>query len=148
MTRSTLRGGLVPALVLGLLAGCGDGSATVSGTVTYDGQPVKEGYVTFSPADGKGPSAGGPIANGRYTAEKVPPGPKIVLVEAADKPVPSVQSQGDVEKLTKELKGKLGPDGIIRADTIPPTADGNSRKVDVKAGSQELNLDIKKPAAR
>ena len=41
---------VVTAAVLGLLPGCGSSTATVSGEVTYDGQPVGDGYVTFTPA--------------------------------------------------------------------------------------------------
>lgn len=137
-------------LALPLLAacGCGDAGATVSGEVTYDGTPVKSGYVTFAPADGQGPTVGAAITDGRYTAEKVPPGPKVVKVEASGAATPSVQSQGDVEKLSKELKGKLGPDGIIRTAAVPPDADGNNQKADVKGGAQTLDLHLKKPAKK
>jgi hypothetical protein len=39
----------------------------VSGTVTQNGQPVKEGKITFAPAQGtNGPAAGALIENGRY----------------------------------------------------------------------------------
>lgn len=147
MIRALLRQS-APVALLGLLAGCSDGTATVSGTVTYNDEPVKNGYVTFSPADGKGPVAGAQIADGKYTATKVAPGPKVVLVEAADKPVASIQSQGDLEKLPKELRAKMGPDGVIRADTIPPTAEGNNRKVDVVPGPQTIDLPLKRPAKK
>ena len=39
----------------------------VSGTVTQDGMPVKEGRITFAPARGtSGPAAGGKIENGSF----------------------------------------------------------------------------------
>jgi hypothetical protein len=129
-------------------SGCGGAGATVTGAVTYEGEPVKSGYVTFAPADGQGPTVGAAITDGRYTAEKVPPGPKVVKVEASGAATPSVQSQADAEKLSKELKGKLGPDGIIRTATVPPDADGNNQKADVKGGSQTLDLHLKKPAKK
>jgi hypothetical protein len=141
------------AIVLCALAalacgGCSDPTATVSGEVTYDGQPVKNGYVTFTPADGKGPAVGAQITDGRYTADKVPPGEKVVKVEASSGPGPSVQSQADVEKLSKEMRGKLGPDGIIKTETVPPDAEGNNQKSEVKAGAQTLDIRLKKPAAK
>src|SRR5882724_10607403 len=69
-----------------LLPGCGSSpTATVSGSVTYDGQPVGEGYVTFTPSDGKGRDAGGPIANGQYSVTGLSPGPKVVKVIAVKK---------------------------------------------------------------
>jgi len=69
-------------LVLGALmaAGC-DGSklADVSGTVTFDGTPVEEGTITFIPADGQGQTAGGPIKDGKYSAQ-VPVGTMKVSI--------------------------------------------------------------------
>ncbi len=48
----------ITALFLGLtstllLTGCGDGGkARMQGTVTFDGQPIEEGSISFLPADG------------------------------------------------------------------------------------------------
>lgn len=145
--RSLIRGVVLAAGVL-TAGGCGDGGASISGDVTYNGQPVKEGYITFAPKDGKGPTVGGAIAGGKYSVEKVLPGPKVVKVEATDKPPPSVQSSADAERLSKEMKGKFGPDGIIRAGSIPRDAEGNNAPVEVQSGSQTLNFDLKSPAGR
>ena len=60
------------AAAAGLLSGCGSSLATVSGTVTYDGKPVEDGYITFTPADGKGKDGGGPIKNGHYRVTELP----------------------------------------------------------------------------
>ena len=79
------------AALLLAAAGCGGGDATVSGEVSYEGEPVTAGYITFAPADGKGPTAGGPIKDGKYTVEKVTPGPKVVRVEAGGDS-PSIRS--------------------------------------------------------
>jgi len=51
-------------------AGC-DGSkfAEVSGTVTVDGTPVETGSITFLPADGMTPTAGGEIKDGKYNVQ-------------------------------------------------------------------------------
>ena len=69
--------------ILLLLAGCaGDDTAgTVSGTVTLDGQPLKEGVIRFVPADGKTPTADAPITDGNFKAT-VPLGEKIVQITA------------------------------------------------------------------
>src|SRR5262245_2351004 len=49
-------------LLSALVLGCGHSSvATVSGEVTYEGEPVMDGMITFIPADGKGPVVGGRI---------------------------------------------------------------------------------------
>jgi hypothetical protein len=59
-------------VVIIVAAGCSKGDpnlSEVSGTVTVDGQPAKEGDITFIPADGKGRTAGSPITAGKYTAK-------------------------------------------------------------------------------
>lgn len=143
---------LRPALAAALLAaaGCGGPVGTVTGDVSYEGEPVKRGYITFTPADGKGPAVAAEIAGGRFKLENVAPGPKVVLVEAGGEgPSPSVQSSEDMEKLSRQLKGKaIDPTGIIRTELVPPDADGNNRAVDVAAGPQELSFALKKPAKR
>jgi hypothetical protein len=138
----------VAAAVLFAAAGCGEGGGTVSGEVTYDGQPVKNGYVSFTPADGKGAAVGGPITDGRYSVEKVPPGKKVVKVEAADKAGPSIQTTEELERFSRENKGKIGPSGIIPTDTVPPDAEGNNQSFEVKSGAQTLNLTLKKPSGK
>jgi hypothetical protein len=60
---------LACVLTLLLCVGCheDDTRVPVSGTVTQNGQPVKEGKITFAPAEGtNGPAAGASIENGRY----------------------------------------------------------------------------------
>ena len=55
-------------------AGCSDSDkATVTGTITIDGQPAQMGVVSFFAVNGDAPTAGGPIEDGSYTA-KVKPG--------------------------------------------------------------------------
>ncbi|MDB5309445.1 MAG: hypothetical protein JWO38_3647 [Gemmataceae bacterium] len=71
-------------LAAGLVAGCGGaGTGEVSGTITYDGKPVEAGAIVFTPADGNGPTAGGEIKGGKYTAPKVPVGPAKVSISGA-----------------------------------------------------------------
>ena len=58
-------------LTLLALTGCGGDSkmATVSGAVTLDGNPVETGAITFVPANGNAPTAGGQIKDGRYSVQ-------------------------------------------------------------------------------
>jgi hypothetical protein len=139
---------LVPAAILAVVAGCSAPNATVSGDVSYDGKPVKNGYVTFMPSNGQGAVAGGPISDGKYTVKNVPPGPKIVKVEAADKAGPSIQTTEELEKFSRENKGKVGPDGIISTESVPQDAVGNNQTMDVMAGPQTIDLHLKKPGGK
>ena len=56
-------------LVIGVfLSGCSsanDGRLAVTGEVSFDGQPIGDGYITLSPL-AKGPSAGGRIVDGKF----------------------------------------------------------------------------------
>ena len=78
-------------LAAALIVGCGDGSATVSGTVTLDDQPIvggpqMYGTVSFYRADGSGAPAIGIIdASGGYTLKtgtenRVEPGPYAIAI--------------------------------------------------------------------
>ncbi len=73
---------LLPALLLlPLSSGCGaSGLVEISGAVTYDGEPVRNGRITFLPPDGNGPTAAAIVADGKY-AVAVFPGPKLVKIE-------------------------------------------------------------------
>jgi hypothetical protein len=70
------------AVLIACLAGCGRGGGLVaiSGTVTYDGEALEKGLISFLPADGKGPTAAAPIADGQF-ALKIAPGKKVVKIE-------------------------------------------------------------------
>ena len=72
----------LPMLVL-VVSGCGsgDGKALVTGTVTFDGNPMPDGYVTFTPEGGGTPVAG-PIQDGKFTLSAIP-GNHRVEIEAS-----------------------------------------------------------------
>lgn len=138
---------LAVAAVLAV-AGCGIPGASVTGKVTVDGQPLKDGYVTFTPEDGKGASAGCPVKDGAYSISGVQPGYKVMTVEASGGDGPSVQSSAEMEKLSKEWRSKAGPDGIIRTETVSQTTGGNNQRVTLKAGNQTVDIALKKTAQR
>ncbi|MFG0335766.1 MAG: hypothetical protein ACF8TS_20595, partial [Maioricimonas sp. JB049] len=62
---------LLVALAVFGLAGCGDGPAydgptrfPLSGRVTFKGEPVASGMISFVPEDGNSNPAGGPVEAG------------------------------------------------------------------------------------
>ncbi len=66
-----------------LAPGCSDGRVRVHGTVVFEGKPLEEGFVSFEPVDGVGPTTGGAIAGGAYdlTGEaRATVGEKIVRI--------------------------------------------------------------------
>src|SRR5262249_26343215 len=103
------RARLLPlALPVILALGCGGGAASISGDVSYNGEPVGNGFITFVPADGKGPSAGGEIDSGHYTVDNITPGSKLVKIEAVKK-VHFAQNSADMAK--KAAVNKVFGDG-------------------------------------
>jgi hypothetical protein len=81
--RSVWRGLLLAsgfALLLGC-AGCGPATGEVSGTVTYEGKPLKGGSVTFATTDGKNGQTSEIKEDGTYTVHRVLVGPAAITVE-------------------------------------------------------------------
>jgi len=117
----------------------------LSGTVTYDGQPVENGTITQLPEDGKGPSAGGPISGGEYRVEGVTPGRKIVRILGV-KAVAHARTSEELRLQAEEAarQGKVGADPEP-AVTIPPDARGNNATVELKPGSQTLDFQLEPP---
>jgi hypothetical protein len=132
----------------GLLSGCGPSAASVFGEVTYDGKPVEDGYITFTPADGKGKDAGGPIASGRYRITELPPGPKVVKVIGVKK-VNFASTSDEMMRKADEARKAGNYSGLVDpADTIPENAQGNNAQIDLKVGENLHDFHLKKPAKR
>jgi len=74
---------ITPAI--GLLLGCSaSDEATITGTVSFDGQPVTQGAITYENLDGTGQTYGCEIIDGKYQADNVKFGVKIVKVRAVN----------------------------------------------------------------
>jgi hypothetical protein len=130
----------VAAVVLVVASGCGGSAASISGEVTYEGQPVAKGVITFFPADGKGPAEGGTIVNGRYRVEPITPGPKIVQIERA----------ADGTSFPRSRAGRataaagVGADNPAKNRVLAQAAD-QDLTVAVEPGSQTRNFHLPKP---
>ena len=73
---------------MGTCTGCGVAKVEVKGAVTFDGQPLDGATIVLEPADGKGPTGGGRIMQGKYLLAgegAVVPGKKIVRITAVHK---------------------------------------------------------------
>ena len=116
-------------------AACSTGPATgeVSGTVQVDGKtPPAGSSITFFPSDGKAPSAGALIDNGRYAA-RVPVGTAKVEIR-----VPRV--------LAKSKAAKQGPgaEGDVVEESLPAKYnDQTELRLDVKPGKNSKDWDLK-----
>ena len=137
------RAWLCTSLILG---SCGCGTATnVSGKVTYEGAPVQEGFITFSPTSGKATPGAAPIKDGDYSVDTLLPGPHIVEITAAKK-IQFALSTEEMEAKFKAAKAKGNTTGVVEsADLIPANAINNRQTIDVKPGRQTLDFPLKKP---
>ena len=129
-----------------ILGSCGCGTATnVSGKVTYEGTPVQEGFITFSPTSGKGTPGAAPIKDGDYTLDTLLPGPHLVEVTASKK-IQFALSTEEMEAKFKAAKAKGNTTGVVEsADLVPANAVNNRQTIDVKQGRQTLDFHLKKP---
>jgi len=145
----------LPGLLL-LTVGCGS-KGTITGNVSYKGTPITAGTILFVPENGA-PQVSAPITEGKYTAEKVPPGPaKVAITSDYTGPMALTPMQramqggmgkgpaGEIPEGPKKLlegaaqaKEKKGVK-IPEKYASPSTAD---LTYTVKGGSQEHNIDL------
>jgi hypothetical protein len=120
------------------LLGCdGVRMAEVSGAVKYDGQSVDDGAIQFAPADGKGPSAGGPIKAGQYSA-KVPLGNmKVTISWPKGTGVKKKLYENDPKSAFVEMKSESLPEKYTSQSATELT-------FEVKSGSNRKDWDLTK----
>lgn len=141
-TRTFVRlyAGLFSLLGIFLLAqlGCDDGSASVSGTIVFEGREVPFGQIAFYPMGANGGTAGAPIRNGRYAITGLAPGPTRVVVVGAESPGKSYTPE-------EALKMKATYNA---RQLVTENARGNSTTVEFIPGKQTHDLDLHKPDVR
>lgn len=118
--------------------GCGQRNA-VSGTVTYNGEPVDMGSVTFESSDGSGPGFGAQVRNGQYNADKVKLGKHVAHIRGLTK-APVLTKEESI-KLREQRNNKYG----LPVDYIPENAEGNAQTVEIEGGKQTLDFAVKGP---
>jgi hypothetical protein len=117
-------------------AGC-QRSSSISGAVTYNGEPVEKGSIAFQPADGTGSGFGAQIVNGKYSVENAHPGKHIALIRGVHKRVAPQSTEEAIRQYeAAKAAGKATLDHYGQpADYIPDDAEGNSQTVDVEGGA-------------
>lgn len=114
-----------------LCAGCaGDTTGTVSGQVTFNGQPLEKGLISFSTQDGQGGTGGSEVLQGRYRVAELRPGKYFVHIAGqSTSPIITPGSPEAERKLSQqEINAMMDP--------LPAGANGNDQTIEVQAGEQ------------
>jgi hypothetical protein len=110
-------------LLIPFLAGCAPAIGKVTGKVTYKGQPVPGGFVTFRPVDGRQNAVTATLEqDGRYSTVEIPAGEVMVTIDNRElEPRSSIPSLPPNVPLSPEMRAKLGSG---KAAAPPPPGDG------------------------
>jgi len=125
------------ALFCSMSMGCGTGEIAVHGTVTFDGNPIPDGSIIFESEDGKTPSVGGQIMNGKYEFVGPPEGvgKKIVRIRAIRKTGRQIEAGPPAPKGTKVDETEV---------FIPPIyGEKSTLTAELKSGSNEYDFALK-----
>lgn len=127
-------GALITSVALLIVAGCGKRTGEVYGTVTYQGESLPGGSVTFFGKDNQ-IIGSATIADGKYRIKQLPTGEAKITVTSAP---PRSKSKADAI----EAPGQPPPKTV----EIPPkygNPDSSGQTIKVKAGPQKhtINLD-------
>ena len=120
-------------LCVPLIVACGPpgNTATVSGTVTVDGQPVKKGSIALIPIDGGGPSSGSPIRDGSYSASGWPGKSKVQIY------VPKVVGSEKMDDASD------GDERVTMAESLPTKYNSQTElEMEVSVGQNEKNWEL------
>jgi len=153
---STWRGAAALAGIgLILVAGRSDDSGIakrypVSGTVTYKGEPVAKGNVSFVPSSPGGREATGPLDNGRFTLTTASPNDgalpgsyKLVVIaqEMDTTELKEVAKGGQFHHDAKFAKATANAKNLVPAKYR--LADTSDQTAEVKAESNKFTFDLK-----
>lgn len=132
-----------------LAVGCEDqfaGREPVSGSVTLEGQPLKEGSIQLLPMADQDTQTGAAIVDGKFSVDKrdgLKPGLYLVRITSGDGVTPA---RGRPDAADEEIAGPGGNTNIVSVDRIPPDwSEASSQSVEVKAGIENVfQFDIPK----
>lgn len=121
------------AIGLYLSSGCSDGKAKVSGTVTFDGQPVASGVATFVRKEGELVREGAIISQGSFQAVLTPGNYQVEL-------------NGQKVSGTRKQKGFDGKEEVleITEELFPERYNSKTELVaEIKPGQNTLKYEAK-----
>jgi hypothetical protein len=122
----------------------------VSGVVTLQGQPLKDGSILFVPLDKQDTQEGSQILDGEYKISQqkgLKPGKYLVRLTAGDGVTParlSAKGKKTVENEPPALPGPGGSRNIVSMDLIPDEWNARSKhQVEIKSdGANRFDFDV------
>ena len=110
--------------------GCGSEGVVAKGKVTYDGEPIATGTITFIPAGGDGPTTGGPITNGTYSVN-LPPGKYRVQIFGSRVTGTEIAGPGEVDAgQEREIVEEYVPANYNHRTTLTADLQQSNRSLD------------------
>lgn len=116
---------LLPPLFLAIASGCGHSKrdpSVASGKVTYKGQEVSAGTITFHPvSQQEGPGLGFPLTAEGYTAVSLPAEEMVVTVDTEsvnpNRPKPTYGQRGKKGAGNNDYRQKMMEKGAVPQET-------------------------------
>lgn len=122
MGSSERSGGWRWAWLVMLAVGCsGDGMLTITGSVTYDGQPLADGAISFHPLDAKIAPQGGLIAAGRFRV-RTRPGRYRVEIRATRPQAGAVELTPGATPREQYIPARYNDESTLEAEVTPQGA--------------------------
>jgi hypothetical protein len=132
-------------LALACAVGCGEKATTVTGKVTYNGTPIENGTIAFTPSDGMGQAFAARIENGVYTIDNATEGKRTVEIHGLRKVQFALSSEESARLADQATKDGKAMHLSTPSDYIPVDAEGNQKQVDIVAGDQTLDFALTGP---
>jgi hypothetical protein len=128
------------------LAGCQQTTTTVEGNVTFRGEPVKNGSISFRPVDGGSPGFGAMIEDGHYIATDAIPGTMIATISGGEQGEVIQSRQQAMQRSAEERARDRQAMEAARQNSVRPGTPGNGKKVEIVLGRQTKDFDLDPPA--
>ena len=132
--RSSYRSAAILLLAV-LVSGCGKGTGgrlEISGTVRFQGAPLKAGTIEFASADAK-QLTGSTVTDGKYSvpADKgLPPGKYTVRISAAEDAGAAPTGPPGPESMTQQAKALIPPQYNVDSTLTAEVTEGGSNVFD------------------